>query len=252
MRVFENRWKTKEASKELANQFLTVAKQNEKELAKMLVCWHGSTGSFFIPRLADFKHSDSTLIVCDWALTAYYEQKAKEALANKQKGVFREWFVKEFSFYLVKNPIVFDNEAEKYYKHVNERYTQALNIEKSWKKLSDANIVMAFNDDRDAILKRELDRLNFQILGMNFVSKDLPSAFKPELLTHMFYPLKSISECASYKEWKNKNKAPSLIEQYRLESRVLDAVEVKVKEHIDAYYNLSGLLTYVEHLKRNK
>ena len=33
MRVFENRWKTKEASKELANQFLTVAKQNEKELA---------------------------------------------------------------------------------------------------------------------------------------------------------------------------------------------------------------------------
>ena len=252
MGVFENRWKTKEASKELANQFLTVAKQNEKESAKMIVCWHGTTGSFFIPRLADFKHSDSTVIVCDWALDAYYEQKAKEAIFNKQKGVFREWFVKEFSIYLLKNPIVMDNEAEKYYKHVNERYTQALNIQQSWKKISDANLVMDFKDSRDAILKRELDRLNFQILGMKFVAKDLPSAFKPELLTHMFYPLKSIDECESYKAWRNKNKFPSLIEQYRHESKILDALDEKVKTYIDAYYNLSGLLTYVEHLKRNK
>lgn len=253
MGVFENRWKTKESRKELADQFLKVAKSNEKEKAKMLVFWQSAVGGFFIAREEYFNHSDGTLIVCDWALTAHYEQKAKEALENKQKVAFRDWFIKDFSLHLLRNPISTNtDDPEKYYKHVNERYTQLLNIQKSWKKIIDSNVVAAFNDERDALLQRELNRLNFQILGMKFISKDLPSAFKPELLAHMFYPLTSISECSNYNEWLNLNKFPYLINQYRHESKILNELDEKIKTYIDAYYNLSGLLTYVEHLKRSK
>lgn len=253
MSIINKRVSTKEARKELADLFLKVAANKSIEKDQKVITWSNSTNKFSINRKVDFTVTDTDFLVCDWVMTSKYEIGAKDALSQRGIVHFRNWFDTDFSTYLQAFPIN-TNTANRFYIHVNERYTRLTKLYNDFKGVHEINKSVFFGDSRDVLLRRELMRIGFNkssnidcyVLSIN------ESLITIDNLNSIFSQLEDIKECNSFSSWKNCTNYETKEEQYNFEIKILEKIEARSNKIIEPYYNLKGILTYIEFLKKQE
>lgn len=251
MSILNKRVSTKEARKELADLFLKVAANKSIEKDQKVITWSNATKKFSIKRKIDFTVTDTDFLVCDWVMTSKYEISAKDAL--EQRGIvnFRNWFDSDFSTYLQAFPIN-TSTANRFYIHVNERYTRLTKLYSDFKGVQERNKSIFFGDNRDVLLRRELLGVGFNKASNSdcYVLSINESLIKMDTLNSIFAQLDDIKECNSFSSWKNCSTYETKEDQYNFEIKTLEKIESLSNKVIDHYFNLKGLLTYIEFLTK--
>lgn len=253
MAIINKRIHTKEARKELADLILNVVTNKSIEKDYKVITWSNTKNKFSVLRKVDFTVTATDFLICDWIHVVKYELAAKDALEQRGIVQFRKWFDADFENVLQKFQIT-TNDPYRLYEHVNERYTRLTGILDEFKEVQGRNKKVKFGDDRDIQLARELKRVGFRVdystddIGFVFVNN--VNLVSLGTVNHITGILEDIKECNSFNVWKNCDKYLDKEDQYQSEIKTISKMESLVNKIIEPYYNLKGILTYIEFLKQ--